>query len=88
MDTAQDDLGFVYRKVKSGDVFIHHRGLLAATLRGEKAASFISKITASDFAEQQQIMARVTANYKRGNEKSSRQHVKNMYEYGKTDEAY
>jgi hypothetical protein len=88
VDIAQDDLGFVYRKVKSGDVFIHHRGLLAVTLRGKKAASFITKITASDFAEQQQIMARITGNYKRGNEKSSRQHAKNTYDYGKTNESY
>ena len=79
MDTDQDDLGFAYRKVKSGDVFIHHRGKLAATLRGKKAVSFITTMDTVNFAEQQQVMARITGNYKRGNEKSSRQHAKNTY---------
>ena len=77
MDTEQDDLGFVYRKVKSGDVFIHHRGKLAATLRGKKAVSFIATMDSAGFAEQQLVMARITGNYKRGNERRSIQHAKN-----------
>ena len=77
MDTEQDDLGFVYQKVKSGDVFIHHRGKLAATLRGKKAVSFIATMDSAGFAEQQLVMARITGNYKRGNERRSIQHAKN-----------
>ena len=77
MDTEQDDLGFVYRKVKSGDVFIHHHGKLAATLRGKKAVSFITTMDIAGFAEQQLVMARITGNYKRGNERRSIQHAKN-----------
>jgi len=78
VDTEQDDLGFIYRKLKSGDVFIHHRGILAATLRGKKAVTFITTMDTAGFAEQQQVMARITGNYKRGNERRSVQHVKNI----------
>ena len=73
----QDDLGFVFRIVKSGNVLIHHHRKLAATLRGARAKSFIAQIETSSFVEQQELMARITGNYKRGNEKLSKEHPRN-----------
>ena len=73
----QGDLGFVHRVIKNGNVSINHKGKLATTLRGSKAITFIEKMNASSFSEQQQLMARVTGNYKRGNERLSKKHPRN-----------
>ncbi|MCK5312035.1 MAG: hypothetical protein KAJ62_07995 [Desulfobacteraceae bacterium] len=73
----KDDLGFLHRVAKNGDISINHKGRLATTLRGFKAVSFIEDINLLNFAEQQQLMARVTGNYKRGNERRSKNHPKN-----------
>lgn len=74
----EDDLGFTYRTLKNGDVQVLHRGRLATTLRGAKAHDFIDEVEECDFSEGQQIMARLTGNYKRGNERSARNHPRNQ----------
>jgi hypothetical protein len=58
--------GFSYKERKSGDVVIEHNGRLATTLRGLRAQRFLTDVQAQD---PQQLMARVTGNYKRGNER-------------------
>jgi len=74
--SGQDDLGFSFRQ--TGDAYvIFHRGKKAATLRGQKAAKFASDVADRTFAEQQHLMARLTGNYKRGNERLARHHPKN-----------
>jgi hypothetical protein len=72
-----DDLGFTFTARKSGDVEIHHHGRLAATLRGAKAADFLDEIEGCDHASAQQLMARLTGNYKRGNERKASEHPRN-----------
>lgn len=62
------DLGFTYRIRKDGRVEIFHRGRLAATLRGHDAEDFAQGVGEEGSAEAQQLMARLTGNYKRGNE--------------------
>jgi hypothetical protein len=61
--------GFEYTTRSSGEVEISHRGRTATVLRGSKAASFLAKVT-DDNA--QDLMARATGNYKRGNERRIR----------------
>lgn len=72
-----DDLGFRYRALKSGQVEIRHGGRLASTLRGTDAERFLSRITGASESEAQQLMARVTGNYKRGNERLASRHARN-----------
>lgn len=57
--------GFQYQRRKDGDILITHHGRTAATLRGRKAEIFLNKLGTDD----QGLMARVTGNYKRGNER-------------------
>lgn len=64
-----DDLGFTYQITKNNLVIIHHHGKVAATLRNKKSAKFIEAENQLSFAEKQQLMARLTGNYKRGNER-------------------
>lgn len=71
------DLGFTYRKRKGGDVEILHRGRIASTLRGQDAVAFLAEVGAQGEHESQQLMARVTGNYKRGNERQAARHPRN-----------
>jgi hypothetical protein len=57
--------GFEY-VIRGGDVLIKHRGRTAAMLRGAAAERFLAKVARDD---PQHVMARVTGNYKRGNER-------------------
>lgn len=68
------DLGFVWQRRKSGEVVIHHHGRLAATLRGRAAAEFLAMAERVEPAVLQQRMARLTGNYRRGNEATAVRH--------------
>lgn len=72
-----NDLEFSYKTAKSGAILISHHGKQVTTLRGKPAAEFLKKISKLDFAGEQQLMARVTGNYKRGNERQAKNHPKN-----------
>jgi hypothetical protein len=76
-DAGDGDLDFRYRAAKRGEVFIHHRGRLATTLRRTAAEGFLLEVDGASIAEQQQIMARVTGNYRRGNERVAKAHPRN-----------
>ncbi len=76
-ETSELDLGFTYRTRKNGDIEILHWGRLASTLRGNDAKEFLSAVEASEDPDAQQLMARVTGNYKHGNERLASQHPRN-----------
>lgn len=57
--------GFEF-SVRGERVEIRHHGRLAATLRKSAAVNFLDDVQRDD---PQQVMARVTGNYKRGNER-------------------
>ncbi len=71
------DLGFSHRVMKSGDVEVSHHGRVVTTLRGHDAAQFLAKVGSGSAQSAQQWMARVTGNYRRGNERLARQHPRN-----------
>lgn len=65
--------GFAYRVV-GDDVFISHHGRPATTLRRAAARRFLAEV---EDADPQELMARLTGNYKRGNERIARNHPRN-----------
>lgn len=71
------DLGFRFQVRKNGDVVITHNGKRATTLRGDDAISFLADTDGADQTELQQEMARVTGNYRRGNERTAKRHPRN-----------
>jgi len=75
--TSEPDLGFTHRARKNGDVEILHHGRLATTLRAREAADFLAEIEGCSRADAQQLMARLTGNYKRGNERLAAGHPRN-----------
>ncbi len=67
--------GFEYRVRKDGDVVIHHHGRQATVLRGKAAERFLADVQRKD---PQEVMARATGSYRRGNERTSAAHPRNQ----------
>jgi len=63
---------FSYRITKDGKIFISWYGKHVKTLQGKAVKTFITKIDGADTSGAQLIMAKVTGNFKRGNEKRNR----------------
>jgi len=76
-DFDSGDLGFTYRRCKNGDVEILRHGQVATTLRGDDAHSFLLEVPNPSDPAAQQSMARLTGNYKRGNERLASMHPRN-----------
>jgi hypothetical protein len=65
---AQPDLGFTYRTSGRDAVRILRHGREVTVLRGTAAARFLGKAEGASPEALQQLCARATGNYKRGNE--------------------
>lgn len=65
--------GFEYH-LRGTDVVITHHGRKATVLRGRRAADFLADVEQGDG---QELMARLTGNYRRGNERDARRHPRN-----------
>lgn len=65
--------GFAYEQ-RGDDVVITHHGRRATTLRGDRAIAFLADVQDEDA---QDLMARLTGNYRRGNERVARRHPRN-----------
>jgi hypothetical protein len=72
MSKAPEGFGYVVRG--DGEVRISHHGRPATVLRGAAAARFLVDVERGD---RHQLMARVTGNYKRGNERMGKNHPRN-----------
>lgn len=74
------DLGFTYT-IKDQVVTLYHGEKKATVLRGQKALEFIDETENASSAALQQLMARLTGNYKHGNERHARNVRKDRYKY-------
>ena len=66
--------GFDY-ETRGGEVVITHHGRRATVLRGAAASRFVADV--EDGVDEQELMARVTGNYRRGNERMAKNHPRN-----------
>lgn len=64
-------------ETRGGEVVITHHGRRATVLRGAAAARFLADVEDSGHDDAQELMARVTGNYRRGNERTARNHPRN-----------
>lgn len=64
----QDDI-FAYQAMKDGRIFITWHGKHVKTLAGKDAAKFLERIDGLTGVDAQLVMAKVTGNFKRGNER-------------------
>jgi hypothetical protein len=60
---------FSYKSSKDKKIFIYWYSKLVMILKGKESEKFLARIANADFQESQLIMAKVTGNFKRGNEK-------------------
>ena len=74
MTTAHGDIGFTYKVRSNGSIDIFHQGRKATTLRGAVAAEFLEDAAAMSNEGPQQVMARLTGNYKHGNDRPPSRH--------------
>ncbi|WP_353114572.1 hypothetical protein [Microbacterium sp.] len=65
--------GFAYT-VRGDEVVITHHGVRAGTLRGRRAEEFLAQVESGDA---QLLMARLTGQYRHGNERDARRHPRN-----------
>lgn len=63
---------FAYTAAKDGKVFISWNGRRVMILQGEQAKRFLQKVEGADSRQAQLAMAKVTGNFKRGNEKAAK----------------
>ena len=66
--------GFDWSELPDGSIRITHHGKPATTLRGGRASEFLRDVEDDD---PQELMARLTGNYKRGNERMGKNHPRN-----------
>ncbi|WP_231446899.1 hypothetical protein [Brevibacterium zhoupengii] len=68
MTLSLEDDPFDYRITKSGMLIIARNGRTVVEIGGKKAAALIPKLGVSEDSDQQ-LLARATGNYRRGNER-------------------
>lgn len=64
-----DEDPFAYRVTKDGRVLISRGNLQVAIVAGARAARLIAELESGDDAARQLALAKITGNYKRGNER-------------------
>lgn len=68
--------GFDY-EAHGSEVVISHHGRRATVLRGSTAHRFLADVEDADESGGQELMARATGNYRRGNERTAKRHPRN-----------
>ncbi len=63
---------FSYKLTKDKKIFIYWNGKQVTILKGKESQRFLDKIKSADVKEVQLIMAKITGNFKHGNEKDNK----------------
>lgn len=67
-----DEEPFSYQLIKDQKVHLFWEGKPIKIIKDEEARKFLAKMSGADTKEQQLIMAKLTGNFKRGNEKNAK----------------
>ncbi len=68
-----EDSPFDFRKYKNGNVSVCWKNKEVTILKGANAQKFLADIESADEFEKQLLMAKITGNFKRGNEREGKQ---------------
>jgi hypothetical protein len=63
---------FSYQARADGSILVRYHAAPVTVLRGRAAERFATRIASADAGAAQQLMARVTGNFKRGNERDGK----------------
>jgi len=69
---------FSHKIGKDSKVMIYYRSKLLLTYSGKKGESFMKKVKGLNIKDQQMVMAKLTGNFKRGNERTAKNKDKNQ----------
>ena len=69
MTEREGDLGFHFSGNKKGELDIWHHGKLVTHFNVSRAQKVMHQLDTKTFEQQQLLLARLTGNYKRGNER-------------------
>lgn len=70
-DVLKEEI-FDYKQLKNGNVFLYWNNQHVKTLSGKEAERFLKRIAGANDFETQLAMAKITGNFKRGNEKTNK----------------
>jgi hypothetical protein len=65
---------FSYRALKNGSVLLEHHGRTVKTISGDEAERFLKRIADLEGLAAQLVLAKITGNFKRGNERTVAKH--------------
>ncbi|WP_317913271.1 hypothetical protein [Carnobacterium maltaromaticum] len=68
---------FSWKKGKDNKLFIYFNGKEVMILKGQKSQKLLEELFDSNEEEEQYLLARITGNFKRGNEKQAKSNLKN-----------
>jgi hypothetical protein len=60
---------FSFQARADGSILVRYREAPVTVLRGKAAERFVTRVSGADAKAAQQLMARVTGNFRRGNER-------------------
>jgi len=63
---------FTYKLTKENKIFIYWNGKQVTTLTGKASEKFLKSIEGKNHLETQLVMAKITGNFKHGNEKDNK----------------
>lgn len=69
---ALEEKPFSYRKYKNGNISIFWNEKEVTILKNKKAEAFLSQISGTSEFDEQMAMAKITGNFKRGNEREGK----------------
>ena len=72
-----DEQPYAYQIRKDGAVAISHEGRQVSVIAGREAERLIAKLQRASAAEVQMALAKITGNFKRGNERMAARHTRN-----------
>ena len=72
-----DEEPFAYTVRKDGSVAVTHGGRTVSVIAGKDAARLIAKLSNASAQDVQLALAKITGNFKRGNERAAGSHSRN-----------
>ncbi len=75
--THLTDLPFTYTTRKDGSIVVSHEGRSVMVVTGAEATRLARKLADASVEEVQMALAKITSNFKRGNERIAANHLRN-----------
>ncbi len=72
---ALDEEIFSYRATKDGKILVYWQSKQVMLLKGKEAQKLQVKLAGADARQTQLLLAKLTGNFKRGNERTAQEHT-------------